>query len=75
MNMNNRIATDEDITVLALARGCERYIILHDDLQRTAVLRQLQAWIDNPELSFSAMDGQNMLRKMAMDEKERMAGR
>ena len=73
--MSSRLTTNEDITVLALCRGCERYIILHDDSQRTAVLRQLQAWIDDPELSFSAMDGQNMLRKMAMDEKERIAGR
>ena len=72
--MNNRITTDDDITVPALCRGCERYIILHDDAQRVAVLRQLQRWIDNSELSFSAIDAQNLLRKMAMDEKER-AGR
>jgi hypothetical protein len=72
--MTNRITRDEDITVLALARGCERYIILHTDSQRVEVLRQLQAWIDEPELSFSVMDGANLLRKMAADEKQR-AGR
>ena len=64
---------DDDIDVLCLARGCERYVILAYGNQRTAVLRQLQRWVDSPELSFSLLDAQNCLRKMEMDEQQRAA--
>lgn len=66
--MSSRIATD-DIDVLCLARGCERYIILSNANQRAEVLKQLARWTADPELSFSGLDCANMIRKIVADDR------
>ena len=43
----------DDINVLALIKGKERYIFLYDDSQRAEALRMLGRHASNPELSFS----------------------
>lgn len=43
----------EDINVLALVRGEERYILLFTDGQKTEALRTLGRWASDPELSFT----------------------
>jgi hypothetical protein len=47
---------NQDINVLALVKGEERYIFLFDDTHRTEALRTLGRFASNPELSFSWYD-------------------
>jgi hypothetical protein len=46
----------QDINVLALVKGEERYIFLFDDDRRAEALRTLGRFASNPELSFSWYD-------------------
>ena len=46
----------DDINVLALVKGSERYIFLYDDSNRAETLRTLGRYASNPELSFSWYD-------------------
>ncbi len=46
----------QDINVLALVKGEERYIFLYDDDRRSEALRTLGRFASNPELSFSWYD-------------------
>jgi hypothetical protein len=46
----------QDINVLALVKGEERYIFLFDDEHRSEALRTLGRFASNPELSFSWYD-------------------
>jgi hypothetical protein len=46
----------QDINVLALVKGSERYIFLFDDEHKADALRQLGRFASNPELSFSWYD-------------------
>jgi hypothetical protein len=46
----------QDINVLALVKGEERYIFLFDDAHRSEALRTLGRFASNPELSFSWYD-------------------
>ena len=46
----------QDINVLALVKGEERYIFLFDDEHRSEALRTLGRYASNPELSFSWYD-------------------
>ncbi len=46
----------QDINVLALVKGEERYIFLFDDDRRAEALRTLGKFASNPELSFSWYD-------------------
>jgi hypothetical protein len=46
----------QDINVLALVKGEERYIFLFDDDHRSEALRTLGRFASNPELSFSWYD-------------------
>lgn len=46
----------QDINVLALVKGEERYIFLFDDNRRAEALRTLGRFASNPELSFSWYD-------------------
>jgi len=46
----------QDINVLALVKGEERYIFLYDDQHRSDALRTLGRFASNPDLSFSWYD-------------------
>ena len=46
----------QDINVLALVKGEERYIFLYADDQKPETLRQLGRFASNPELSFTWYD-------------------
>ena len=41
----------DDINVLALVKGAERYIFLYDDANRAETLRTLGRYASNPQLS------------------------
>ncbi len=55
---------DDDINVLALVKGRERYIFLFDDSQRAEALRTLGRFASNVELSFSWYDAAVLSQKV-----------
>jgi hypothetical protein len=55
---------DDDINVLALVKGQERYIFLYDDSQRAEALRVLGRFASNPDLSFSWYDAAVLSQKI-----------
>src|SRR5205085_2842426 len=66
-----RIVT-EDINVLALVKGEERYIFLYDDTHKSDALRTLGRFASNPELSFSWYDAavlSQRIRQTALEQR------
>lgn len=55
---------DDDINVLALVKGKERYVFLFDDTQRAEALRTLGRYASNSELSFSWYDAAVLSQKV-----------
>ena len=54
----------QDINVLALVKGEERYIFLFDDRNRAETLRTLGRYASNSELSFSWYDAAVLSQKI-----------
>jgi hypothetical protein len=54
----------QDINVLALVKGEERYIFLFDDANRAEALRTLGRFASNPELSFTWYDAAMLSQKV-----------
>jgi hypothetical protein len=54
----------QDINVLALVKGEERYVFLYDDNNRAATLRTLGRYASNPELSFTWYDAAVLSQKI-----------
>ncbi|MEO8499253.1 MAG: hypothetical protein ABI614_29660 [Planctomycetota bacterium] len=54
----------QEINVLALVKGEERYVFLFDDNNRSETLRQLGRFASNPELSFSWYDAAVLSQKI-----------
>ena len=46
----------QDINVLAMVKGNERYVFLFDDESRAETLRLLGRYASNPDLSFTWQD-------------------
>jgi hypothetical protein len=62
----------QDINVLALVKGEERYIFLFDDQRRSEALRTLGRFASNPELSFSWYDAavlSQRIRQTALEQR------
>ena len=55
---------NDDINVLALVKGRERYIFLYEDSQRAEALRTLGRFASNPELSFTWYDAAVLSQKV-----------
>ena len=53
-----------DINILALAKGEERYIFLYNEQSRNETLRTLGRYASNSELSFSWYDAAVMSQKV-----------
>ena len=47
---------NDDVNVLALVKGQERYLFLYEDSQQAEALRALGRQASNPELSFTWYD-------------------
>jgi hypothetical protein len=61
----------QEINVLALVKGEERYVFLYGDEHRAEVLRTLGRFASNPELSFTWYDAavlSQRIRQDALDE-------
>ena len=69
--VNGVKVVNDDINVLALIKGKERYIILYDDSQRAEALRMLGRHASNPELSFSWYDAAVLSQKIRQEERQR----
>ncbi len=54
----------DDINVLALVKGNERYIFLYDDANRARALRVLGRFASSPDLSFSWYDAAILSQKI-----------
>ena len=54
----------DDINVLALVKGSERYIFLYDDANRSQALRVLGRYASNPDLSFTWYDAAVLSQKI-----------
>ncbi len=54
----------QDINVLALVKGAERYVFLYDDSSRAETLRILGRYASNPELSFTWYDAAVLSQKI-----------
>ena len=54
----------EDINVLALVKGEERYLFLYNDDNRSETLRTLGRYASNAELSFSWYDAAVLSQKI-----------
>jgi hypothetical protein len=46
----------QELNVLALVKGHERYVFVYDDASHLALIEALQAWAMRPDLSFSWFD-------------------
>jgi hypothetical protein len=57
----------QDINVLALVKGTERYVFLYDDTSRAETLRTLGRFASNPELSFTWYDAAVLSQKIRQD--------
>lgn len=58
------LGVSQDINVLALVKGAERYIFLYDDSHRAEALRALGRFASNPELSFTWYDAAVLSQKV-----------
>jgi hypothetical protein len=63
-------AVNDDINVLALVKGNERYIFLYDDAHRADTLRMLGRHASNPELSFSWYDAAVLSQRIRQEERK-----
>ena len=57
----------QDINVLALVKGSERYVFLYDDSSRAETLRVLGRYASNPELSFTWYDAAVLSQKIRLE--------
>ena len=60
----------QDINVLALVKGAERYVFLYDDASRAETLRVLGRYASNPELSFTWYDAAVLSQKIRQESRK-----
>src|SRR5436190_14756242 len=60
-------AVNQDINVLALVKGAERYVFLYDDSSRAETLRILGRYASNPDLSFTWYDAAVLSQKIRQE--------
>jgi hypothetical protein len=65
----------DDINVLALVKGNERYIFLYEDSQQSEALRTLGRFASNSELSFSWYDAAVLAKKIRTEARRHRANR
>ena len=65
----------QDINVLALVKGSERYVFLYDDASRAETLRVLGRFASNPDLSFTWYDAAVLSQKIRHEGQKRAVAR
>ena len=66
---------DQNINVLALVKGRERYFFFYDDASRAETLRVLGRFASNPELSFTWYDAAVLSQKIRQESQTHQAAR
>ncbi len=66
---------NQDINVLALVKGAERYVFLYDDSSRAEALRVLGRYASNPELSFTWYDAAVLSQKIRQESRKAVPAR
>jgi hypothetical protein len=61
---------NQDINVLALVKGAERYVFLYDDSSRAETLRTLGRYASNPDLSFTWYDAAVLSQKIRQESRK-----
>jgi len=61
---------NQDINVLALVKGTERYVFLYNDSNRAETLRVLGRYASNPELSFTWYDAAVLSQKIRQESQQ-----
>lgn len=61
---------NDDVNVLALVKGKERYLFLYDDSQQADALRALGRSASNPDLSFTWYDAAVLSRRIRNEAKK-----
>lgn len=64
---------NQDINVLALVKGAERYVFLYDDSSRAETLRMLGRYASNPDLSFTWYDAAVLSQKIRQESRQATA--
>ena len=68
-------AVNQDINVLALVKGEERYVFLYTEVNRPEILRVIARYASNPDLSFNWYDaavlGQKIRQESLQQAKEK----
>lgn len=57
----------QDINVMALVKGSERYVFLYDDASRAETLRTLGRYASDPDLSFTWYDAAVLSQKIRQE--------
>ncbi len=65
----------QDINVVALVKGAERYVFLYDDESRAETLRALGRFASNPELSFTWYDAAVLSQKIRQESQKHALAR
>jgi len=65
----------QDINVLALVKGDERYVFLFDDANRSEALRVLGRYASHPDLSFTWYDAAVLSQKIRRESQKASAHR
>ena len=60
----------QDINVLALVKGSERYVFLYDDESRAETLRVLGRYASNSDLSFTWYDAAVLSQKIRQESRK-----
>ena len=58
---------DQEINVLALVKGTERFVFLFDDDSRSDTLKMLARYASNPDLSFTWYDAAVLSQKIRQE--------
>lgn len=69
-NCKGSAAVSQDINVLALVKGKERYVFLYNEGHRAETLRVLGRYASNPELSFTWYDAAVLSQKIRQESQQ-----
>lgn len=61
----------QDINVLALVKGTERYVFLYNEQNRAETLRVLGRYASDPELSFTWYDAAVLSQKIRQESQQK----
>jgi hypothetical protein len=70
VSTNKGTVESQDINVLALVKGEERYVFLYNESHRAETLRILGRYASNPELSFTWYDAAVLSQKIRQESQQ-----